>query len=177
MPPKIKENPSDKTSTKRQSSRLNTNQFLALRSIERESWDLKWGRIQWRFNGKWLHLFRRYGVRAPLGSVDGIGGRCGYEDVFERALDAAWELEARGMVEVFTARCCPGSSCHANDRHEFRLTPMGSALLQKANATSLRANVDKKSATEGTPVLEETPNTQASWWHRAVLLLPWRRTT
>lgn len=160
-----------------QFSRLNTIQFLALRSIARESWDLKWGRIQWRFNGKWFHLFRHYGVRAPLGSVDGIGGQCGHEHVFDRAWDAAWELEARGMIEVVTVRCCSESSCHANDQHEFRLTPMGSVLLQKANATSLRANVDKKSATEGTPASEVTLNTQRAWWHRAVLLLPWRRTT
>lgn len=156
-------------------TRLNTVQFLALRSIAGEPWDMQWGRIQWRFNGKWVHLFRRHGVRAPLGSVDGIGGHCGYDDVFERAWNAAYDLEGLGLVEVFTERCCPGTSCHRNDRHEFRLTPRGSALLAKAKATSVRANAAQKPAREVTPVPAETLHKHASWWHKAASLLPWHR--
>jgi hypothetical protein len=76
---------------------LNTNQFLALRSIAKEPWDMQWDRIQWRFNGTWLHLFRRDGVRALLESVDSIGGRCGYGDIAERAWEAAWELVGYGL--------------------------------------------------------------------------------
>lgn len=149
--------------------RLNTNQFLALRSIAREPWDMQWGRIQWRFNGKWLHLFQRYGVRAPLGSVDGIGGRCGYDDVYERAWNAAWELEGMGLVEVVTERCCSSESCHRNDRHEFRLTPRGNALLQKANAASQREVDDPIPA--GLPAANPT---DGSWWRKAASVLCWR---
>lgn len=156
------------------SPRLNTIQFLTLRSIAREPWDMQWGRIQWRFNGKWCHLFRRDGVRAPLGSVDGIGGHCGYDEVFDQARDAANELESLGLVEMFTVRCCPGTSCHRNDRHEFRLTPRGAALLEKANATSLQA------ATGPIPVEHSIPAAAMnaagrSWWRRAASVLPWRR--
>jgi hypothetical protein len=114
--------------------RLNTIQFLALRSIAKEPWDLKWGRIRWRFQGKWVYLFRRDGVRAPLGSIDGAGGRYGYDEVLKHAWDAAYELENMGFVELLTVRCCPGSLCHANDRHEFRLSRRGDSLLQKANS-------------------------------------------
>lgn len=149
------------------SPRLNTIQFLALRSIARESWGMQWGRIQWRFNGKWCHLFRRHGVRAPLGSVDGIGGHCGYDDVFDRAWEAAYELEALRLVEVFTVRCCPGTSCHLNDRHEFRLTPRGTALLQKANATSERRNAAALPASEA-PLAPVELLHGTSWWHKAI---------
>lgn len=150
-------------------ARLNTVQFLALRAIAREPWDMKWGRIQWRFNGKWWHLFRSDGVRAPLGSLQGIGGHYGYDDVLDRAWDAAYELEALGLVKVFTVRCCPGTSCHLNDRHEFRLTTRGSALLQKANATSLRADAAQTQAPDAPAISVVAP-----WWHRAASLLPWR---
>lgn len=151
--------------------RLNTNQFLALRSIAREPWDMQWGRIQWRFNGKWLHLFRRDGVRAPLGSVDGIGGHCGYDDIINRAWDAASELEWYGLVEVFTVRCCPGTSCHANDRHEYRLTPRGTALLQKANAARQTAVADPNPSEIPAAVVNPTG---APWWRKAASLLSWR---
>lgn len=145
--------------------RLNTNQFLALRSIAREPWDMQGDRIQWRFNGKWCYLFRRYGVRAPLGSVNGIGGHCGYNDVYERAWSAGWELEEKELVEVVTERCCHNASCNGrNDRHEFRLTPRGNALLQKANTTSQQRNT----AEHPTP---EAPS--VSWWHKAASLFPW----
>lgn len=154
--------------------RLNTDQFLALRSIAKEPWDMQWGRIQWRFNGKWCHLFRRHGVRAPLGSVDGIGGHCGYDDVFDRAWDAAWALVAYGLVEEFTVRCCPGTSCHANDREEFRLTPRGVALLEKANATSQRRKSVEPTAPDVPSVPVESMN-RGPWWRKAASLLPWRR--
>lgn len=151
--------------------RLNTNQFLALRSIAREPWDVQSGCIQWRFNGKWFHLLRHDGVREPLESVDGIGGYGGYGRIIELAWDAAWELQGFGLVEAFTVRCCPGRACHANARQGYRLTPRGAALLQKANA----ANRPKLAA----PRLVETPAAIATlagapWWRKAASLLRWR---
>ncbi|WP_149543103.1 hypothetical protein [Serratia marcescens] len=116
-----------------EATRLNNDQFMALRSIAREPWDIQQGRIQWHFSGKWFHLFRQYGIRASLESVDGIGGCCGFESVYEQALDAARILEGRGLVEVFTLRCCPNTPCHRNDRYEFRLTARGEKLLRNAN--------------------------------------------
>lgn len=149
--------------------RLNTNQFLALRSIAREPWDMQWRRIQWRFNGKWVHVFRD-GVRAPLDSIDGIGGHYGYDDVYKRAWDAAWELDEQGLVEVVTERCCHSESCHRNDRHEFRLTSRGSALLQKANAVSQRVVADATLAKHSIPAAVMTSSGE-TWWHKAASLL------
>ena len=154
-----------------QQPRLNTNQFMALRSIAREPWDVQSGRIQWRFNGKWFHLLRRDGAREPLESVDGVGRYGGYGRIIEAAWDAAWELQGFGLVEVFTVRCCPGRACHANDRPGYTLTPRGAALLQKANA----ANRPKPA----TPNLVETPAAAAnlagaSWWRKAASFLRWR---
>lgn len=117
-------------------NRLNTRQFLALRSIAREPWDLARWRLQWRFNRKWCHLFCKEGIRAQLNSVDGIGGTGGYGDVIDEAWSAAEDLEQCGLVEVFTVRCCQGTSCHNNDKHEYRLTPKGELLLQRANAAN-----------------------------------------
>jgi len=124
--------------------RLNTHEFLALRSIAREPWDLREDRIQWRFNGRWFyvvarpfsregHSFTVTGVRVSLESVDGKGGRLGYDHVVKRAWNAASSLQARGLVEVFTVLCCPDPSCHASERHELRLTSSGSALLSASN--------------------------------------------
>lgn len=118
---------------------LTTAQFLALRSIAREPWNRHDGRLQWRFNGRWARLFEREGVRAPLESADGTGGHGGYGPVIEKALEAAYELQALGLVELATLRCCPGTSCHRNDRDEFRLTQRGQALLDKANAANSRS--------------------------------------
>jgi len=148
--------------------RLNTLQFLALRSIAREPWDMQWRRIQWRFNGKWVQLFRD-GVRAPLGSIDGIGGHYGYDDVYKRAWDAAWELDEQGLVEVVTERCCPGTECHRNDRHEFRLTPRGTALLQKANAVSQSAVANPILAGCSIPEVDVSPS-GSPWWRKAASL-------
>lgn len=154
------------------STRLNTRQFLALRSIAKEPWDMQWRRIRWRFNGKWVQLFRD-GVRAPLGSIDGIGGHYGYDDVYKRAWDTAWELNDQGLVEVVTERCCPGTACHRNDRHEFRLTPRGSALLQKANVASQRAVADPIPAEYSIPAAVVN-QAGGSWWRKAASLLSWR---
>jgi hypothetical protein len=110
------------------SARLNTTQFLTLRSIARESWDMRIGTFEWRFNGRWVRL-----------------SRDDERNCYSRARRSASELVARGLVELVTVRCCPGTSCHANDRHEFRLTKRGNSLLQKANATS-------RAATTGVPL-------------------------
>ncbi|MDF8364691.1 hypothetical protein [Achromobacter anxifer] len=144
--------------------RLNTIQFLALRSIAKEPWDLKWGRIRWRFQGKWVHLFRSDGVRAPLGSIDGTGGRYGYDEVIKRAWDAAYELETMGFVELLTVRCCPGSLCHANDRREFRLSRRGDSLLQKANAAPARFAAAQMQVPRHT-VIDDVASRQ--WWRVA----------
>lgn len=137
------------------SLRLNTIQFLALRSIARGNWDFRLGTFEWRFNGKWSVL---------RGQLD----RC----LYDRAWDAALELEGRGLVEIVTTRCCPGTSCHRNDRDEFRLTARGAALLQKANAASQRAVAD--------PIPAEFPAAVVNpaggpWWRKAAALLPWRK--
>lgn len=137
-------------------TRLNTIQFLALRSIARGNWDFRLGTFEWRFNGKWSVLRRHL-------------DRC----LYDRAWDAALELEGRGLVEIVTTRCCPGTSCHRNDRDEFRLTPRGSALLQKANATSQRRKAAEHPASELPSVPVELPNS-GSWWHKAASFLPWR---
>ena len=110
------------------SHRLNTNQFLALRSIARESWNLDRYCIQWRFNGKWFYIVQRRTacIRQPLDWKR--GGHCGYEAIAKRAWVAAWEIEDRELVEVHTVRCCPGTACHNNDRHYFRLTCMATFL-------------------------------------------------
>lgn len=138
--------------------RLNTTQFLALRSIARGNWDFRFGTFEWRFNGKWSLLRRNLDSR-----------------LYDRAWDAAWELEERGLVEVFTVRCCPGKSCHANDTHEFRLTSRGTALLQKANAASQRTVAAASAPAEHSiSSVVETP-AGVSWWRKAASLLPWRR--
>lgn len=87
------------------SARLNTIQFLTLRSIARGNWDFRLGMFEWRFNGKWSVLRRQHD-----------------RGLYDRAWDAAWELVGLGLVEMFTVRCCPGTPCHRNDRDEFRLT-------------------------------------------------------
>lgn len=136
-------------------TRLNTIQFLALRSIARRNWDLRVGTFEWRFNGKWSVLRRHL-------------NRC----LYDRARNAVWELEGRGLAEVFTIRCCPGTSCHLNDRYEFRLTPRGTALLQKANATSQQRDAAERPAS-GTPSVAVEPMNRGSWWRKAASLLPW----
>ncbi|MHB1371667.1 MAG: hypothetical protein ACYC4S_10850 [Rhodoferax sp.] len=138
-------------------ARLNTIQFLTLRSIARGNWDFRLGMFEWRFNGKWSVLRRQHD-----------------RGLYDRAWDAAWELVRLGLVEMFTVRCCPGTSCHRNDRDEFRLTARGTALLQKANATSQQRNVAEHPAPEAPPVPVELLNS-VSWWHKAASLLPWRR--
>lgn len=127
------------------SPRLNTIQFLALRSIARGNWDFRLGMFEWRFNGKWSVLRRHFD-----------------RSLYDRAWDAALELEGLGLVEVVTERCCNSESCHRNDRHEFRLTPRGSALLQKANAASQRTVAAVVNPADG------------PWWRKAASLLPWR---
>lgn len=138
-------------------TRLNTIQFLALRSIARGNWDFRLGTFEWRCNGKWSVLRRH---------IDGC--------LYDRAWDAALELEGRGLVEIVTTRCCPGTSCHRNDRDEFRLTPRGSALLQKANATIQRRKATEHPAPK-TPSAPVGLLNSSSWWHKAASLLPWRR--
>lgn len=138
-------------------ARLNTIQFLTLRSIARGNWDFRLGMFEWRFNGKWSVLRRQHD-----------------RGLYDRAWDAAWELVGLGLVEMFTVRCCPGTSCHRNDRDEFRLTARGTALLQKANATSQQRNVAEHPAPEAPSVSVELLNS-GSWWHKAASLLPWRR--
>jgi hypothetical protein len=138
------------------STRLNTIQFLALRSIARGNWDFRLGTFEWRFNGKWSVLRRHLDRR-----------------LYDQAWDAALELEGRGLVEIVTTRCCPGTSCHRNDRDEFRLTARGTALLQKANATSQQRNAAEHPAPEAPTVPVELPNSN-SWWHKAASFLPWR---
>ena len=80
-------------------TRLNTNQFLSLRSIGREPWGLQGGHFQWRFHKKWVRL-------------------CRNDDpyLYKRASDAAWDLEKMGLAEVFTVRCCQNPFWYANDR-------------------------------------------------------------
>lgn len=65
------------------SPRLNTIQFLALRSIARGTWDFRLGTFEWRFNGKWVVLHRH---------LD--------RSLYDRSWDAALELEGRGLVEI-----------------------------------------------------------------------------
>ncbi len=127
-------------------TRLNTIQFLALRSIARGNWDFRLGTFEWRFNGKWSVLRRHL-------------DRC----LYDRAWDAALELEGRGLVEIVTTRCCPGTSCHRNDRDEFRLTTRGTALLQNANATSQRRKAAEHTAPE-TPSVPVGLLNSGSWW-------------
>jgi hypothetical protein len=93
--------------------------------IARRSWDLRLGTYDWREHGKWVRL-------------SGDGDRRGYDAVWR----SAWELEALGLVELGTVRCCPGTTCHVNDRREFRPTASGGSLLETtgasgANTTSL----------------------------------------
>ena len=139
-------------------ARLNTIQFLTLRSIARGNWDFRLGMFEWRFNGKWSVLRRQHD-----------------RGLYDRAWDAAWELVGLGLVEMFTVRCCPRTSCHRNDRDEFRLTARGSALLEKANATSLRANAARKSTSEVPRLPVATLNMRVSWWRKAASLSPWHR--
>lgn len=138
-------------------ARLNTIQFLALRSIARGNWDLRSGMFEWRFNGKWSVLRRHL-------------DRC----LYDRAWDAAWELVGHGLVEMFTVRCCPGTSCHRNDRDEFRLTPRGSALLERANATSQRRKAAEPTAPDASSVPVASMS-RDSWWRKAASLFPWHR--
>lgn len=138
-------------------ARLNTIQFLALRSIARRNWDFRLGMFEWRFNGKWTVLRRQHD-----------------RGLYDRAWDVAWELVGLGLVEMFTVRCCPGTSCHRNDRDEFRLTARGTALLQKANATSQQRNVTEHPAPEA-PSVPVEPLDSVSWWRKAASLLSWRR--
>lgn len=137
-------------------ARLNTIQFLALRSISRGNWDLRLGTFEWRFNGKWSVLRRQL-------------DRC----LYDQAWDAVWELEGRGLVETVTMRCCPGTLCHRNDRSEFRLTPRGTALLRRANETSQRRNAARHPAPEAPSLSAELR--RRSWWRKAASLLPWHR--
>lgn len=148
--------------------RLNSVQFLAMRSIGKEPWNMKRDRIMWRFGRKWFHLFND-GVRAPLSSVDGIGGRYGYDKVYDRAWDAAWELENQGLVEVFTVRCCPGTSCHLNDRHEYRLTSRGHQLLEKANTSNRQTVEAPECHTFNAWLFKHLPMVWGRWWSARVL--------
>lgn len=139
-------------------------QFLALRSIARESWDLRDRRITWRFGRRWFYLFEN-GIRAPLTSVTGNIGRYGYNAAFERAWAAAWELEDLQLIEVHTNRCCPGTSCHLNDRHEFRLSMRGQALLTKANASSQALPPAESASSQANSRLSRLiPRLWARWW-------------
>lgn len=108
--------------------RLTNDQFMALRSIAREPWDLQWRRIQWKFNGKWFHLDSK-GWRSALDAA--YPAHCGYGQMRDRAWDAAWGLEALGLVEISTIRCCPGTSCHLNDRNLFQPSERGAELLRR----------------------------------------------
>jgi len=156
-------------------SRLNTTQFLALRSIAREAWSIPQFSIQWRFNGHWFRLFRLHGVRAPLEPCSQFGP-CGYESTFERAMDAAWELEERGLVDLIaTRRCCSNDACHGEDRHEIRLTQRGEYLLQRANAIS-RA---QKAVEPARPLIPAPSSTgvRIGWLRRAALRVVSRKVT
>ncbi|MCP1652261.1 hypothetical protein [Pseudomonas nitroreducens] len=137
-------------------------QFLALRSIAREAWDLRDRRITWRFGRRWFYLFGN-GLRAPLTSATGDIGRYGYSAAFEQAWTAAWELEDLQLIEVHTNRCCPDTPCHLNDRHEFRLTVRGQALLMKANA-SIQGRPPTESTRANSRFSRLMPKLWARWW-------------
>jgi hypothetical protein len=57
-------------------------------------------------------------------------------DIHESAWIAASQLAERGFVEVITVRRRPGTSCHHDNRHEYRISEHGGALQRIVNATS-----------------------------------------
>ena len=152
-------------------ARLNTLQFLALRSIAKEPWQMKWGLIRWKFRGRWFHLYRD-GLKTPL-DAGRSDGRSGYDDVQEKAWDAAWDLDGMGLVEVATIRCCPGTSCRLNDRHEFRLTPRGTIFLEKANAWSRRMTEARRTAEVSAASPVSSQSTGSTWLRKMSAFLPW----
>ena len=125
-------------------NRLNTDQFLALRSIAKNPWQWNVGRseavIQWKFHKRWYYIFSRdHNVLIPMDGETTWGNGCyhqhnGWDDIFEKSYKARDELIERGLVQDKFIRCCPGTSCHNNDRHIYRLTERGLALIEKANA-------------------------------------------
>lgn len=146
--------------------RLNTRQFLALRSIAKEPWHLSSRRVLWRFNGRWHYLYSD-GTREKLSSVRERGHeqRDGDFDLYDGAERAAWDLTFMGLVDYITVRCSPGTECHLNDRAAFQLTARGASLLAKANESSRR---------RVPPALADLPSTSSPWWCRWLTLRPLR---
>jgi hypothetical protein len=155
-------------------TRLSTDQFLALRSIAKEAWDMREGRIQWRFNGKWFYVHKD-GLRTDLSAANGKGGNYGYDAIYARAWNAAFELEMLELVETSIVRCCPGTSCHANDRRQFRLTERGTALLQKAGVGFHTPKAQPETETEPVPPEVVDGDGNEVWWRKAASFLPWHR--
>ena len=122
--------------------RLTSTQFTALRSISKEAWDLRRGSVLWRFNGSWRRLHVD-GHRDRAGDAEWrpTPGRKFEDPLFRQVALAAWDLEAMGLIELVTVRCCPNSSCSLNDRHGFKVSDRGSALLARANASSPRSSL------------------------------------
>ncbi len=86
--------------------RLTQDEFIALRSLEKERWGGQHGlRMFWKFNRTW---------------------RRAYEHETEAAWDAVTELEGMGLVEE--GYCCP-KQC----RFYLQLTPRGREFLKHAN--------------------------------------------
>lgn len=136
------------------SIQLSAVQLLTLRSIARESWEIRSGAFEWCCNGQWVWLSR---------NVDGSW--------YNKALCAAWEFESQGFVEMATVRCCPGTSCRANDRQMFRLTTTGKDLLQATSATIRPAPPGVQQDRELENHSVGTKAARFGWWRRATSLV------
>lgn len=143
--------------------RLTSTQFMALRSISKEAWDLRRGSVLWRFNGSWRRLHVD-GHRDRAGDAEWrpTPGRAFEDPLFRQVALAAWDLEAMGLIELVTVRCCPNSSCNLNDRHGFKIGDRGSALLASANTSCLR------SSPVVAPLPKPTPLRLQAWLRAAV---------
>lgn len=123
--------------------RLQNDDFIALRSLRREPWVFENCRDLLSFEA--LTQQRRLSAYAGINVLWKQNGKWDYGDYFVgmRAIAAFVRLEGLGLASAQVKRCCPGTSCHTNDKVVCEVTQNGLDLVNAKTAPGPKGVVSR----------------------------------
>ncbi|MBU2765801.1 hypothetical protein HAP94_06225 [Acidithiobacillus ferrivorans] len=106
---------------RKQMRKLTSDEFVMLRSLDKEDFHPRYGGVLWKHNKKWCMICRNSMANE-------------FHDIISRAIDSASCLEVLGLVEVVnTVR----GECGECFEPYFKLTKNGRAFLARCNHSAV----------------------------------------